>query len=744
MANELILLVRVIVGFLVGGAGLQRILGWFPDQVESRRTGNALVREAYRPVIGGVQVLCAALVILGIWPFGSILLVAMSLVALMSHDWNRALWGRLGRSIPITLMLVAGLILISGPGRYSVHNVDDLLPARDAGSSAATAGGGQAEVLTVPRRAVVGIAPGAQRQVRTAIERRNGRVVSLMEDGNAFIVETPGPPSAFLDSLEDVAGVLYAEPDFIVTASDVTPNDSKWSSQWGFRKIQAPLAWETTKGSKTIVVGVIDSGVDYNHEDLSGRMWTNPGEIPGNGKDDDGNGWVDDVHGADCRNDDGDPMDDNDHGTHVAGTIGASTNNATGVAGVDWNVKIMALKFIGSDGSGKTSDAVQCIDYAIKMGAHLTNNSWGGAGYSQALYDAIARAKNAGDLFVAAAGNETVNLDLTPSYPASYEIDNVISVAASDSTDALGVFSNFGTTSVDIAAPGVGITSTTRNNGYATWNGTSMAAPHVAGVAALVLSKNSALSPSALKKTLIDNADEPALLVGKVAGGRRLNAARAVQAGSPSPTPVPSPSPSPTPTPSPTPKSAATTPPPPTPTPAPAPSRQPEQQPQPEPEPEPRPEPEPEPEPEQPSERSYASDAATVTTGANRGNPVSNLESNDGRSYRIESQKTKKGHIVDWFASTVVDPAASELSVDYDGSYSRKATQHLFLFDFSANRWEKMATADVGSSDRAFTIRPQAVRSYVSSQGHVRMRIRAAAARSFTARSDMIRFTIKA
>lgn len=725
--------IGMIVGVVVAGAGLYNIVRWIRHRARGTRPEGAPT-----PIIGVVQIFAGALVALGIWPYGSLLLLAVALAGVVGAEWNRALWGTATRAFPLLLVVVAVAVLSVGPERSSEEDLAETSSKReeDASPTAAQNPRGRRPVI-VPRRAIVGVAPGGKGEARAAIARHGGKVVSVIQDGNAFVVETPGPPGTLLASLEDEPGIVYAEPDYIVTTSDVTPNDTRWSSQWGPRKIEAPLAWDTTRGSKTIVVGIIDSGVDYRHEDLAGRMWTNPGEIPGNGIDDDNNGWIDDVHGADCHNDDGDPMDDNDHGTHVAGTVGASTDNARGIAGVDWNVKIMALKFIGPDGAGKTSDAVQCIDYAIRMGAHLTNNSWGGAGFSRSLYDAIARARSAGQVFVAAAGNESQNLDVLPTYPASYDLDNIISVAASDSSDAPAAFSNFGM-SVDIAAPGVGIISTTRNNTYSTWNGTSMAAPHVAGVATLVLSNNIQLTPAAVIKFMIDNADEVPLLAGTVANGKRLDAAGAVRASSP--TPVSSPAPSPTPLLPVIPQATSTAPvvgePAQTPTPTPTPTPSPEPQPSPSPTP---------PGPQEPSDRSYPPDAVIMRKGTSRGNPVANLESDDGRSYRISSRKVSAGkHVVDWFGTTVVEPGGTDLTVVYDGSYTKRTVQRLLLFDFSSNRWRGMSRATVRTSDRTFTLRPEDPSRYVSGQGHVRVRVRGAAKRSFTARADMMRFTIRA
>lgn len=290
--------------------------------------------------------------------------------------------------------------------------------------------------------------------------------------------------------------VEYAEPDYKLFALE-TPDDPDFDRLWGLNNIgqtggvfdadiDAPEAWDRQKGSKQVLVAIIDTGIDYNHPDLQVNMWRNPGEIPNNQRDDDNNGFVDDVFGWDFANNDADPMDDNIHGTHVSGTVGAVGNNNRGVVGVNWQVSLMALKFLSSDGSGSTSDAVDAIIYGANNGANIMNNSWGGGGFSQALKDAIEYAQTKGVLFVAAAGNESRDTDQSPNYPSNYELDNVVSVAASTDRDNLASFSNFGKKSVDLAAPGENIYSTTPGNRYQSLSGTSMATPHVAGAAALI------------------------------------------------------------------------------------------------------------------------------------------------------------------------------------------------------------------------------------------------------------------
>ncbi|MFM8538294.1 MAG: S8 family serine peptidase, partial [Planctomycetaceae bacterium] len=337
-------------------------------------------------------------------------------------------------------------------------------------------------------------------------------------------------------------------PDFQIDAS-LTPNDPLYGSLYGLHNtgqsggtagadIDAAAAWDVSTGSRDVVVAVIDEGIDFSHGDLAANMWTNPAEIPGNGVDDDANGFIDDVHGFDFHNNRGNVFSAADgdlHGTHVAGTIGAVGNNATGVVGVNWQTSLMSLKFLGPDG-GSTSHAIRAGNYATMMrttygvNVRVTNNSWGGGGYVQGLLDAINAGGAANILFVAAAGNDGRNTDTTPSYPASYTSPFIVSVAATDRRDALASFSNYGLTSVDLGAPGVNIVSTVPSNGYASLSGTSMASPQVAGAAALALSVAPTLSVTDLKNLLLTTADPIPALAGKTVTGGRLNANALVRA----------------------------------------------------------------------------------------------------------------------------------------------------------------------------------------------------------------------
>ena len=337
--------------------------------------------------------------------------------------------------------------------------------------------------------------------------------------------------------LASSGNVEYIEANTIIRAIE-TPNDSSYGELWGMEKIDAEKAWEVGKGSDTVLVGVIDTGLDYNHPDIKENAWVNPGESgldkngvdkSSNGVDDDNNGFIDDFRGWDFVNNDNDPMDDNRHGTHCAGTIGAIGNNEKGVVGVNWDVSLVGIKFLSGSGSGSLADAVKAIDYATELGVTLTNNSWGGGGYSQALYDAIERADKADILFIAAAGNNGTNNDVQAHYPSNYSLPNVIAVAASTVDDKLAGFSQYGFNSVHLAAPGEGILSTTPGGQYASFSGTSMATPHVAGAAALIKSLNPAYTAEQIKTKLLNTTDSVQSFATKTITGGRLNLYNAVE-----------------------------------------------------------------------------------------------------------------------------------------------------------------------------------------------------------------------
>ncbi len=404
---------------------------------------------------------------------------------------------------------------------------------------------------------------------RARLQHERNRLRHDAGEGDLELL-TIDPAVAVADAIAAVSrdpSVEYAEPNWIYTPATL-PNDPKFNQLWGFNNtaqpidgsaglndadVDAPEAWNVSLGSSHVYVGVIDQGIDINHEDLGvqpgGPIWTNPYD-PVDGVDNDLNGYVDDVHGWDFLGGDNTVYDGSSadlsidaHGTHVSGTIGARANNGIGVAGINWNVTIIPAKFLGAS-NGTTADAIRAVDYLTDLktrhGLNLVaiNNSWNGGGFSQALLDAIARAARADILFIAAAGNGGSDglgddLDQAPSYPASYDTtsavgyNSVITVAATDRWDRLADFSNFGARTVDLGAPGVDILSTTPRNGYAYYNGTSMAVPHVTGAAALV-NAATALTGRELRARLLGAVDRVTSLQGFTVTGGRLNIQRAV------------------------------------------------------------------------------------------------------------------------------------------------------------------------------------------------------------------------
>lgn len=377
--------------------------------------------------------------------------------------------------------------------------------------------------------------------------------LNIKEVYNEIGIYNVSIPKKYKDNIENLITTLnqnsnieFAEPNGIVSAFR-SPNDKLYNQQWGLNNvgqkagtygvdIDAEKAWNKTIGKHSVIVAVIDTGVSYNHPELRKNMWINTKEIPNNKKDDDHNGYIDDVRGWDFVNNDNNPLDDNNHGSHCSGIIGAKSNNHLGVTGVNWNVRIMPLKFLDSCGNGKDSDAIKAIIYAANMGAKIVSNSWGGGSYNKAMVRAIQYLSKKGGLFIAAAGNGKqkgdqdnhitnvgIDNDKEPMYPASYTLSNIISVAAIDRNDELASFSNYGKKSVDLAAPGVDILSTARS-GYKLMSGTSMATPYVAGVAALIKSINPKLNYSQIKKRILKNVHKTYQLEGKVSSGGRLNA----------------------------------------------------------------------------------------------------------------------------------------------------------------------------------------------------------------------------
>jgi subtilisin family serine protease len=411
----------------------------------------------------------------------------------------------------------------------------------------------------VPNEILVKFKSGTSTEIKAkAFEKISGtvseRILTMAmqhfnDNEGVYLVHTPVEA---LEAISKIKGIEieYAEPNYVYTHDDIS-NDTYYTngSLWGMYGdetsptnqygSQAGEAWAAgNTGSSSVVVGVIDEGAMYNHTDLLGNFWTNPFD-PANGVDDDNNGYIDDVHGWDFDKNDNSTFDgtQDDHGTHVSGTIGAKGGNGTGVAGVNWSVTIISAKFLGRRG-GTTANAIKAVDYITDLKTRhslnivATNNSWGGGGFSQGLQDAITRANNANILFVAAAGNGGSdgvgdNNDVTANYPSNYPNDNVIAVAAITSSGAKASFSNYGATKVDLGAPGSGIYSTLPGSSgtstYGSYSGTSMATPHVTGACALYAAVHPGSTAAQIKSAILSSTVATPSLAGKCVTGGRLN-----------------------------------------------------------------------------------------------------------------------------------------------------------------------------------------------------------------------------
>ncbi len=463
------------------------------------------------------------------------------------------IWIHVG--IAVVLITMAAVLGQIGRWRAALHGPE--IRIGDKLTQVKRANDGPPEVLV---RFKPGISLERIRQIASA---NNDRLTDEIESvGGLSVIDDldNADPQSVADQYSAMSeAVAYAEPNYQIKLDDpiqkqipkdlvyresgtFQPNDPQFDDQWALNNlgqdggkqradIDALQAWTKTKGSSDVVVAVLDTGVDFTHVDLRENMWFRPENVPA--YTDDELGSFNDINGFNGTDKVADPMDDNGHGTHCAGIIGAEGDNGEGIAGINWHVKIMPLKFLGRGGMGSVDDAIEAINYAIDRKKHGVNiriisASWGSTSKSKALEDTIRAAGEAGILFVAAAGNDGSNNDSRPHYPSNYDLPNVISVAALDRNDTLASFSNFGIKTVHVAAPGKDILSTWLNDGYREASGTSMATPYVSGIAALVIANEPKISMEKLRERLLKSVDKIDSLNGKVASGGRICAAKAL------------------------------------------------------------------------------------------------------------------------------------------------------------------------------------------------------------------------
>jgi subtilisin family serine protease len=427
--------------------------------------------------------------------------------------------------------------------KYPLWRVEELVMKAPAGNAETI----QSRNIMIADHVMIRLNPEAEPMTLEVLVQEHGLTIrKAMKMPGCYLISIPDESTSALPRLLTILGeqkglIRYVEPDYVVQSQQTIPNDPKFGLLWGLNNnpnpaadISAPQIWDLTTGDKQFVIASIDTGIDYNHPDLASNIWYNTAETL-NGQDDDGNGYVDDIRGWNFVDATNTPMDGQGHGTHTAGTMGAVGNNGIGVAGVNWHCQLMPLRFLDNTGNGIISDAADALHYVADfrrrgVNIKITNNSWGGGGYSSTFKSALAENAALGILFMAAAGNDAQNNDQYPFYPSSYNESNILAIAATDGYDALANFSHYGSNSVHLAAPGVDTYSTLYGGRYSYMSGTSMATPHVAGVAALLWSLWPTARADDIRDAILKGVDVIPALIGKTITGGRLNARKSVDA----------------------------------------------------------------------------------------------------------------------------------------------------------------------------------------------------------------------